>query len=73
MKKKYYRIDNSDKPVITPDLKVVMELLENEASDYKTEEDNKMYTPDWKIDLVWLTDEEYAKLPEVTDEEATAH
>jgi hypothetical protein len=62
MKKKYYRIDNGDSPVINPDLKVIMELLESEASDYKTEPEDPAHSPEWMIDFVWLTDEEYENL-----------
>lgn len=62
MKKLYYRIDGGDTPIIC-DLKSMTEILEAEASDYN-EEKNEEDKPEWTIDLVFLTDEEYENLPD---------
>lgn len=65
MKKKYYRLDSGDTPIINPDLNVLMQILESEANDYKEEDKYKAdFEPGWEIDLVWLTDEEYENLDE---------
>jgi hypothetical protein len=64
MKKRYYRIDNGDTPVINADLSTLMEILISEADSYRTEEVTDNDKPEWTIDLIWLTDEEYENLPE---------
>lgn len=61
-KKKYYRIDNGDIPVIDADLKVLMEIIESESSCYPNEEETEKINPEWTIDLIWLTDEEFQNL-----------
>lgn len=61
-KKMYYKIDNGDTPVIC-DLKVCMDMLEAEASDYNEDRNNED-KPNWDVTLVWLTQEEYENLPE---------
>ncbi len=61
-KKMYYRVDNGDTPVIAS-LSECMEIIKSESESYneaKTAEDN----PEWTIDLVWLTDEEFENLPD---------
>lgn len=61
-KKRYYRIDNGDMPVIDANLEVIMNILQSEASSYVNEHMAEQDTPEWTIDLIWLTDEEFEKL-----------
>ena len=61
-KKLYYKYDNGDTPIIC-NLDDVKDMLDAEASDYN-EETNKADEPQWTITLVFLTDEEFANLPE---------
>lgn len=63
MKKKYYRIDGGDTPVITDNLKAIMDILAAEG-DHITQEEDERIKYQWTIDFVWLTDEEYQNLPE---------
>jgi hypothetical protein len=63
MKKRYYRLDNGDTPVIDASLSVLMDIIESETADYKNQERyDEDSRPEWAIDLVWLTDEEFANL-----------
>lgn len=61
-KKLYYKIDNGDTPIICT-LDDVKNLIDAEASGYNeiTNIDDK---PSWYVTLVFLTDEEFANLPE---------
>lgn len=61
-KKLYYKYDNGDTPIICK-LEDVRDMLDAEASDYN-EQTNKADAPHWTITLVFLTDEEFANLPE---------
>lgn len=61
-KKMYYRIDNGDTPVICT-LQDCMDMIDAEASDYN-EASNEEDEPGWNITLVFLTEEEFANLPE---------
>jgi hypothetical protein len=61
-KKLYYRFDNGDTPVICK-IQDVTDMLEAEARDYN-EDSNKEDEPIWNITLVFLTDDEFANLPE---------
>ncbi len=62
MKKMYYIIDNGDMSV-TVDLIGLTDTLEAEATDYN-EDSNKEDEPQWNIQLVWMTEEEFNNLPE---------
>lgn len=61
-KKMYYKLDNGDTPVICT-LQDVKDMIDAEASDYN-EKTNAEDEPSWNITLVFLTDEEFANLPE---------
>lgn len=61
-KKLYYKYDNGDTPIICK-LEDVKDMLDAEASDYN-EETNKADEPHWTITLMFLTEEEFANLPE---------
>ena len=63
-KKRYYRIDNGDMPIIDASLQVIMDILQSEASTYVNEHVTEQDTPEWTIDLIWLSDEEFEKLDE---------
>ena len=62
IKKMYYTIGNEDAAIICG-LKELTDMLEAEASDYN-EDSNKQDNPQWFIELVFLTEDEYANLPE---------
>ena len=61
-KKMYFKIDNGDTPVICS-LQDCKDMIDAEASDYN-EASNLEFEPSWNITLVFLTDEEFANLPE---------
>ena len=61
MKKMYWTLDNSDARYILDSLDACMEIIKNEATDVK--QDDKIQ-PDWSIQTIWLTEEEFNNLPE---------
>lgn len=61
-KKMYYRVDYGDTPVICT-LQECMDIIKADAETY-TEVTNGTDNPEWTIDLVWLTDEEFENLPD---------
>jgi hypothetical protein len=61
-RKLYYRIDNGDTPIVL-ELSGLMMQLESEASDYN-EDSNNEDKPEWVIDLIFLTEDEFENLPE---------
>jgi len=62
-KKRFFKADNGDQYVVYDNIEDAFAQIDSESSDYDEVEYGR-YKPFWEFSLIWLTQQEFEKLPE---------